>query len=295
VTILTGTASWTHRTLLESGWYPREAATPAARLAYYASRFPIVEVDSAYYAIPGESTVAGWIERTPPGFVFNVKAYSLLTGHPTRAATLPGDLRPGRARSTVYATDLPAADVAAVWRRFAEAVAPLHRADRLGAVLLQFPPWLRPGGTGRRRILDAAARLAPLPVAVELRSGAWFAPGERERTFAFLREHGLPFVCVDMPQGHASSVPPVAEVTAPLAMLRLHGRSPDWGSRDLDEKFRWTYDDAELAAWADRVRGLAQRADRVHVLFNNCCADTSQRNAERFRDLVAQPAGRPAG
>src|SRR3954462_3436565 len=88
-----GTASWTDRTLIESGWYPPEADTPEKRLRYYARKFPLVEVDATYYALPAEQTARFWTERTPAGFTFNVKAFSLFTQHPTRVASLPADLR----------------------------------------------------------------------------------------------------------------------------------------------------------------------------------------------------------
>jgi uncharacterized protein YecE (DUF72 family) len=83
-----GTASWTDRTLIESGWYPPQARTAAARLQFYASRFPLVEVDATYYALPGEQTAASWAERTPATFTFNIKAFSLFTQHPTRIAAV---------------------------------------------------------------------------------------------------------------------------------------------------------------------------------------------------------------
>src|SRR5438445_9110999 len=89
-----GTASWTDRTLLESGWYPPEADTPEKRLRYYARQFHLVEVDATYYALPAEQTAALWAARTPPGFTFNVTAFSLFTHHPTPVAALPVDLRP---------------------------------------------------------------------------------------------------------------------------------------------------------------------------------------------------------
>src|SRR5271166_2011258 len=102
--IRVGTASWTDRTLIESGWYPPEANNPARRLSYYARQFPLVEVDATYYALPGEQTAAAWAARTPAGFTFNIKAFSLFTQHPTRVAALPADLRDGvpADRQTVY-------------------------------------------------------------------------------------------------------------------------------------------------------------------------------------------------
>src|SRR5438067_7208358 len=92
--IRVGTASWTDRMLIKSGWYPPEANTPASRLRFYARQFPLVEADTTYYALPAEQTAATWAERTPAGFTFNVKAFSLFTHHPTRVAALPADLRP---------------------------------------------------------------------------------------------------------------------------------------------------------------------------------------------------------
>lgn len=63
--ILVGTASWTDKTLLDCGrFYPKDANTAEARLRYYSSLYPVVEVDSSYYAIPRKRTrVCGSSER----------------------------------------------------------------------------------------------------------------------------------------------------------------------------------------------------------------------------------------
>src|SRR5690348_13360335 len=100
-----GTASWTDRTLIESGWYPPEANNPEKRLRYYARQFPLVEVDATYYALPAEQTARAWAERTPPGFTFNIKAFSLFTQHPTPVRAFPADrarrrVQPGRTACT---------------------------------------------------------------------------------------------------------------------------------------------------------------------------------------------------
>ena len=84
-----GTAGWTDKTLIESGWYPEDASNPEKRLRYYATQFPLVEVDSAYYALPAEQTAEAWADRTPAHFTFNVKAFSLFTQHPTPVRALP--------------------------------------------------------------------------------------------------------------------------------------------------------------------------------------------------------------
>ena len=96
---LVGTASWTDKTLIDCGrFYPADCKTPEARLRFYASNFPLVEVDSSYYAIPVPATAQLWVERTPDDFVFNVKAFRLFTGHWTETKVLHKDIhqeRPG--------------------------------------------------------------------------------------------------------------------------------------------------------------------------------------------------------
>ncbi len=106
-----GTAGWTDKTLIDSGWYPPDASTPEKRLRYYAGQFPLVEVDSAYYALPAEQTATAWAERTPDGFTFNIKAFSLFTQHPTPVKALPADLREAAAKAgkdRVYLKDVDA-------------------------------------------------------------------------------------------------------------------------------------------------------------------------------------------
>src|SRR5437588_5697049 len=94
--ILVGTASWADKSLIDSGkFYPPEVKTPEARLQYYAATFPLVEVDSTYYAMPAERTAGLWVQRTPENFTFDVKAFALFTQHPTPPRALPKDVREG--------------------------------------------------------------------------------------------------------------------------------------------------------------------------------------------------------
>ena len=79
-----GTGSWTDPTLIKSKrFYPPGCSSAEARLRFYASQFPIVEVDSSYYAMPNGSNSVLWVERTPASFTFNIKAFRLFTGHQT--------------------------------------------------------------------------------------------------------------------------------------------------------------------------------------------------------------------
>src|SRR6187200_493785 len=140
--ILIGTSSWTDPTLVKEGnFYPPGVSTAEGRLRFYAERFPIVEVDSTYYFPPSEQNSALWIERTPKDFTFNIKAYSLLTNHPTRPNSIYKDLQEAVPpdKKNVYREQLPDEVVEEVWQRFREALMPLHSAGKLGAILFQFP------------------------------------------------------------------------------------------------------------------------------------------------------------
>jgi len=287
--IRVGTASWTDRTLLESGWYPPEASSPEQRLRYYASQFPLVEVDATYYALPAERTAVSWAARTPARFTFNVKAFSLLTDHPTRIASLPADLRQAASRAgkdPVYRRQVDPAVADEVWRRFQGALEPLRAVGKLGAILLQFPPWFPISRAARDYIVSCAERAAPDRVCVEFRNRTWMSPQNQEETLTFLTGHGLPYVSVDMPQGYPSSIPPVVAATADLAVVRLHGHSENWASKDIHERFGYRYTETELAGWAPKIRGLAAEAAQTHVLFNNCYRDYAQVNARQLADLL---------
>ena len=288
--ILVGTASWTDRTLISSGWYPPEASTPEQRLRYYSRQFPLVEVDASYYALPAEHTAKAWAARTPAGFTFNVKAFSLFTQHPTRAAALPSDLRVAVAKATgkdrVYLRDVDPAVTGQAWDRFLAALEPLRGAGKLGAILLQFPQWFPISRANKEYILACAERAAPRRVCVEFRNRTWMTDENQNETLDFLAAHDLPYVCVDMPQGYPSSIPPVLTATAELAVVRLHGHSDKWTSKDLYERFGYRYSGAELAEWAPRIRALADGAQLTHVLFNNCYSNYAQVNAQQLAGLL---------
>ncbi|MFF8034454.1 DUF72 domain-containing protein [Streptomyces sp. NPDC016626] len=291
--ILVGACSWTDPQLVASGWYPRGRRDAEGRLRHYASRLPVVEVDSGYYALPRRRNSELWVERTPDGFRFDVKAFSLLTGHPTRPEALPADLRTRAADEAGGARrggPVSGALLDEVWGRFAEAVEPLRAAGRLGTVLFQFPPWFAPGAPAERALEDCAERTAGWPVAVEFRHPAWWEAERGDDTRALLTGLGATAVGVDMAQGLTGSLPPLVPVSRPaLAVVRFHGRSRAWGRGSKEDRFRYDYDVAELAAWVPRLRRAARQTDELHVLFNNCCADAAVRAAETMRGLLTPP------
>jgi uncharacterized protein YecE (DUF72 family) len=289
--IRVGTAGWTDRSLIASGWYPAAAANPEKRLRFYASQFPLVEVDATYYALPAEQTAAAWAERTPAGFTFNIKAFSLFTQHPTPVKALPVDLREaaGQAgKDRVYLKDVDPEVADQAWTRFLAALEPLRRAGKLGAILLQFPPWFPISRANKDYILACAQRAAPRRVCVEFRNHTWMTDGNQKETLEFLAGHQLPYVCVDMPQGYPSSIPPVLAATSDLAVVRMHGHSDKWTSKEISERFGYRYSDGELDEWAVRVRDLAADADTTDVVFNNCYGDYAHVNAQQLAERLGR-------
>ncbi len=286
--ILVGTASWTDKTLIASGWYPDDVKTAQQRLAYYAGQFPLVEVDATYYSPPAENTVSLWRDRTPPGFTFNVKAFSLLTQHPTRPAALYKDLRErlGEPKKNLYLRDVGPQIADQVWERFLSALTPLHEAGKLGAILFQFPQWFPIGKSNKHYILECKARCEPMRICVEFRNHTWMSEENQAETLDFLSSYGLPYVSVDMPQGHPSSIPPALAATADLAVVRFHGHSKKWTSKDIYERFGYLYSEEELQQWAPKLHRLAEDAQTTHVLMNNCYRDYAQVNAAQLAHLL---------
>jgi uncharacterized protein YecE (DUF72 family) len=296
--ILIGTSSWTDPTLIKDGnFYPPGVTSAEGRLRFYASRFPLVEVDSTYYFPPSENNSALWIERTPPHFTFNIKAYSLLTNHPTRAESIYKDLQPSlpEGKKRVYREQLPDETVDEVWQRFRDALMPLHSAGKLGAVLFQFPQWFVISRKSKAYIDECVERLPDYRVAVEFRHKSWMEERNVEETLSFLSERNLPYVCVDMPQGFDSSLPPVSAATADdLAMVRFHGRNTEaWETKSdtASERFRYDYGVDELKEWVPKIEGLASEARETHVLMNNCYQDYAVRGAQELSELLGITLG----
>ena len=286
--ILVGTASWTDKSLLKSGWYPSDASSAEDRLRFYADQFPLVEADSTYYFLPSEKNSKLWVERTPKDFTFNIKAFSLLTQHPTKPPALKGFLDV-EGNKNVYPKDVEPEVVDRVWDAFLEALEPLRSAGKLGALLFQFPPWFTIGRKSRDYIIECAKRAAPVPICVEFRNKTWLSERNEKETLDFLEGHGLPLVCVDMPQGFVSSIPPVTAATADLAVVRFHGRnSEEWESGSVQRRFKYLYSEKELGEWAPRVEKLSGEAKTTHVLMNNCYQDYAQRNARELAALLSE-------
>ena len=293
--ILVGTASWTDKSLIQSGkFYPKEATSAEDRLRFYASQFPMVEVDSSYYAIPAPETALLWAERTPRDFTFNVKAFRALTGHQFQPHVLPKDLQKaiGESKGNLYYKDLAREIQNEIWSLFFASIEPLRHYGKLGAIHFQFAPWVTSGGPPRKHVEHCVRMMEGRGLmAVEFRNASWWTSHVRDSTLAFERDHRLVNVIVDGPQGFASSVPAVWEVTCPeLAIVRLHGRNTaTWekkGLKSSSDRFNYDYPESELAELAQPIQAISRQAAATHVVLNNNYEDQGQRNAKTLMRLL---------
>jgi len=297
--ILIGTASWTDKTLLASGrFYPPQCNTPESRLRYYARQFPLVEIDSSYYAIPTPEVAQLWTERTPDDFTFNVKAFRLFTGHKTGLGVLPKDiaqaLNLGKTKDLYY-KDLPGEIATEIWARFRDGIAPLRHSGKLAAVLFQFAPWVMYRRRSFAHIEHCQEQLSGYQLSIEFRNRSWFEGTNQRTTLDFERSRGLVNVIVDEPQGIANYIPSIWEVTNPaLSIVRLHGRNhATWDKKELAsaaQRFNYDYTDDELAELGKKIESIP--ASSVHVVFNNNYEDQGQRNA-RTLTLQLESASPP--
>lgn len=273
-----------------SGWYPKRTMKAAERIAYYASRFPLVEIDATARFPPTPGLARQWVDRTPDDFTIDVRAWTALAGGAALPDSLWEDLRDEvrpelRDRRRLYLSHLSPVGRQEAWARFRHALAPLAANSRLGAVILRYPAWLPPGGTGRALMTEARTELPDFHLAVELTHRRWLEPRECEATLAFLEEQHLGFVCVDPRDG-----PPVVATTSDLAVVRFPGRNPgNWEAPEMEigERYAYLYADHELAWWVAPVRELAAAAGEVHLLFANCWRDDAVANAATMARLLA--------
>ena len=296
--IRVGTASWSEPEFVKAGWYP--AKLPAGdRLAFYAERFDMVELNSSFYALPSSGLCARWARQTPPGFLFDVKCHRLLSRHATKADALPKDLR-AQAEVTDRGNVLLTPELeSAVAERFLAELAPLESAGKLGALLLQMTPGFAPRASHLETLEPLLRQLQgteqhPRPVVLELRHHDWLDAQHREQTAAFLRRLGVTLASIDGPPAdakHFTVMPAINDVTNPeVAYLRLHGRDPHayLTGKTVAERFHYDYSDAELDEVLGRVEHLREEAAVVHVVFNNNSQDFAPVAAERLRRKLGQ-------
>ncbi len=295
--IYVGSCSWAEKSLVAGGRvYPPGIRSAEARLRYYASLFPTVEVDSSYYAVPSRKNSETWASRTPKGFIFHVKAHGAMTGHPVEPRGLPRDIRKslGMDDSSHRVRIRDVGLVREIAGRFDAAIEPLQDAGKLGYVLFQFAPSLR-AGPKTMDFLTRALGLTSYPKAVEFRHGSWYAQGIKEELVMLLRDIGAVLVCADEPDfGNETTVPFEFLPTACDAYFRLHGRNREtWFARGIDaaRRFDYSYSDSELAEMLRIFLDAEKNLRRVFVMFNNHKDGQGIANARTLMGMLRNQGG----
>ena len=273
MSVRVGTCSWADESLSKL-WYPPGVSSAEARLRWYADHFDTVEVNSSYYALPTEEMATAWAQRTPPGFLFHVKAFGMMTRHPVRVEQLPPDMRAEAEFDERGRIDRPSRKLrSAVFRRFLRAVEPLGEAGKLGGVLMQLPQYVVFKPSSFAYLEWAREQLTDHHMLVEFRHRSWLEPEVAAKTLSFLESIDATYVMVDAPRTDARNVAPtVIAQTGDEAYLRLHGRNAaTWNARGggAAKRFDHLYSRDELAEWVGPLRELAGSAREVFAMFNN--------------------------
>lgn len=241
---LTGTSGWNYGEW-QGRFFP-EDLPPRKWLSYYAERFGTVEVNYSFYHLPRETTYANWYAQTPADFVFALKGSRFIT-HIKR-------LR----------------DVGKAWKEFVRRALALK--EKLGPILLQFPPSFRASSENLQLIEDFLIRAAaggPPRIAMEFRHESCF----EEKVLGLLRRHRAALVIA-----HSQRYPVVPVVaTCDFAYFRFHGPK---------ELFASSYSDTELRAWAAHMRSMLGGGCDVYAYFNNDAGGYAISNARTLARIM---------
>jgi uncharacterized protein YecE (DUF72 family) len=242
------------------------------KLFDYSGHFPVVELDTSFYAIPSVENVEKWCKDTPENFQFVVKAYQGMTGH------LRDEL-PYETRNDMF-------------NAFKECAEGFQKHRKLAMILVQFPPWFDCTGKNVRYIRYIKQQLQQFPIAIEFRNQTWYATTMKEKTLAFLKDNELIHTVCDEPQSGSGSVPFVPVVTANKALVRIHGRNVHgWRNIGHNEdwrkvRFLYDYNMEELTKLSFDIQFLQKQTADVFVLFNNNSGGHAAGNAKQLQRML---------
>lgn len=263
-TIRVGPAGWSY-----SDWekvvYPPHGSR-FDHLAYLSSFFDTIEINSPFYRIPPPTHARSWLRRVGgnPDFKFTTKIFRGFTHE----------------KATLAAGDVKA---------FREYLDPLMEADRLGAVLLQFPWSFKNTPEARVKLVELFEAFEAYPKSLEVRHASFQDP----EFFTFLDEHGVGWVNVDQPL-FSDSVKPADTVTGPVAYVRFHGRNYEkwFAHKESWERYNYLYPADELEPWIGRIESMAQNKD-TYVITNNHFRGQAVVNAGDLQKGLGQEAKMP--
>ncbi|WP_121615911.1 DUF72 domain-containing protein [Virgibacillus halodenitrificans] len=244
------------------------------KLAEYSSHFPVVEVDTSFYAIQPIRNAEKWVKHTPENFRFVVKAYQGMTGH--------------------QRGDIPFETKEDMFKAYIESLVPYQNAGKLAMVLFQFPPWFDCKKANVDYLRYCKQRMGDIPIALEFRNQSWFSDEFRQSTLDFMEKEGWINSIADEPQAGDRSIPIVPVVTnSNKTLVRMHGRNvhgwnkpknADTNWRDV--RYLYKYNQEELLGWKQRIEKLTQESEDIIILFNNNSGGDAAGNAKEFQGLM---------
>ncbi|PWK05015.1 DUF72 domain-containing protein [Tumebacillus permanentifrigoris] len=269
-----------------TGWNDHHPTVISAghsnKLQAYSAHFPLVEVDSSFYAMQPIRNYEKWSRVTPTDFRFVIKAYQGMTGH--------------------QRGESPFATKREMFAAFLHSITPVVDAAKLKMVLFQYPPWFDCNRQNVDVLRYTKEKMGDLPVALEFRHQSWFTPEMREKTLHFMVQEGWIHSIADEPQVDPGSVPIVPHATNPeLTLIRFHGRNRQaWlgpgGENWRETRYLYQYSMDELSEWAARIRELEQSSKEVCILFNNNSGGHAAGNAKQLAELLdVEYHGEPPG
>lgn len=236
----------------------------------YAQHFPMVEVDTFFYALPQVTTIQNWLSQVPPAFQFIIKANQKMTLHQRNQER--GELE-------------------RVFQQYRRTIAPLIATGQLKTILFQFPPYFDATVRDFSYLRLIRAWLGNLPIAVEFRNQTWYKAGILDSVLAFCRELNFTLVAADEPHDTPTSVPFVLATTnSDLVMLRLHGRNrKGWDNQGKEwRKTRtlYRYSSEELDFFKQQIETLQPQPKELCVVFNNNSAKDAAPNALSLQKMM---------
>jgi uncharacterized protein YecE (DUF72 family) len=225
--------------------YPSPRPKAFHEATYLAEFFDTIEINTTFYHPLRPEHAASWIERVAnnPAFLFTAKLWQKFTHDPSATDE---DERAVRAGFDI-----------------------LRKAEKLGAVLLQFPFSFHHSKETVSYLVALLKRFADYPLAVEVRHASW----QSNDALALLREQHTGFCNIDQPI-IGRSLEPSSESTSPVGYVRLHGRRYDtWFSDDpaspAHERYNYLYSVEELDPWVSRIRHVLKHSPNTFVVTNN--------------------------
>ena len=255
-----GPAGWSYKDW-EGVVYPPKAGSKFDPLSYLAEFFDTIEINSSFYRPPTASTTKSWARRVAANsaFIFTAKLHRVFT-HERGKATAEDD------------------------KAFREGMNPLAEANKLGAILIQFPWSFKNTDEDRAYLTKLLAQFQEYPLVLEVRHASWNTPGIYEE----LEKRGVGICNIDQPM-FSRSIKPAALTTSRIGYIRLHGRNyQDWfrAQAPRDDRYNYLYSLDELDPWITRIREVAKQTKESYVITNNHFLGKAVVNALEIKSIL---------